>query len=39
MSMNSNTPVDYWLSIPLREFAEYIDVMNQIIEERSKKAR
>ncbi len=38
MAMNSYTPVEFWLSITLSEFREYIDIMNGIIEER-KKAR
>ena len=30
MSMNCSTPVDYWLSMPLKEFSRWIHTNNEI---------
>jgi hypothetical protein len=34
MAQNNNTPVSYWLSVPLSELTEWIDDNNHIIERR-----
>ncbi len=39
MARENNTPVDYWLSIPLQEFGRWIVANNEIVQDQQKKAK
>ena len=37
LAHNNYTPVDYWLSLPLAELHEWIEINNRLVEEQKRK--
>ena len=39
MARENNTPVPFWLSIPLREFGKWVIANNEIVQEQREKQK
>lgn len=36
MAQNTYTPISFWLSMPIREFTEWIKELNELVRQREK---